>query len=460
MKKSSLWKRGTALALSLVLVLGMLPLSAGAGSVSPGSYLSSSAYYGNKSKCKMDAAMANGYAQVLKSMSGSKYKAKLVDISGDGMPLLATVTANGEYDVGNFRIWTWNGTSAKAYNFVKDAEMDYVFGYTFGTLNGTPVIQVGDGLSLDVGGASGHIYYKVKDAQLSIVKRTMSYSAYIMDGKAYGNKLPLVKTKIDSWGQTYASPSALRQAGWTDDGYGGLHLEKENGNYRFFSSVDEWQNYSERIWSELKWSDKQIYEESTGGGWLVGSWSTASSLRSSLLAYVEATGDFVDVSQSHYAYDPVVWAVKEGITNGTSATTFSPDKTCTQGQILTFLWRAVGEPKATIANPFTNSAVTSGQYYYNAMLWAYEQGIVTSKSLNPNAGCQRSDVALYLWRLAGSPAAVGATFSDVSSSAPYAQAVAWAVQEGITNGTSATTFSPSATCTRGQIVTFLYRDMA
>jgi len=447
MKTSSLWKRWTALALSLVLVLGMLPLSAEAGSVSPGSYLSSSAYYGNKSKCKMDAAMANGYAQVLKSMSGSKYKAKLVDITGDGMPLLATITYNGEYDMGDFRIWTWNGTSAKAYNFVKDAEQGTVFNYTIGTYNGTPVIRVLDGEVCEGEyGTTGYLYYQVNQAQIDIFHHEMSYAIEVLNGRANG--VPV---------------SSLVQAGWLyygDGYYGSLLREKRDGKYLSFRDMSDFWNYKAQQDAVFQWADNQIYQETTGGYYLEGSWSTASSLRSSLLAYVEATGDFVDVSQSHYAYDPVVWAVKEGITNGTSATTFSPDQTCTQGQILTFLWRAVGQPKATIANPFTNSAVTSGQYYYNAMLWAYEQGIVTSKSLNPNAGCQRSDVALYLWRLAGSPAAVGATFSDVSSSAPYAQAVAWAVQEGITNGTSSTAFSPSATCTRGQIVTFLYRDMA
>ncbi|MBR5793012.1 MAG: S-layer homology domain-containing protein [Ruminiclostridium sp.] len=232
-----------------------------------------------------------------------------------------------------------------------------------------------------------------------------------------------------------------------------------------FDSISDWVSWYESPREFKAWNwDQQIYEVTTGGEDVVGDWKSASSMASALRSYAQAAaaaqGSFLDVPTGNYAYDPVVWAVKEGITNGTSATTFSPDQTCTQGQILTFLWRAVGQPKATIANPFTNSTVTSGQYYYNAMLWAYEQGIVTSKSLDPNASCQRSDVALYLWRLAGSPTASGATFSDVSPSTPYAQAVAWAVKEGITNGTSATTFSPSATCTRGQIVTFLYRDMA
>lgn len=96
---------------------------------------------------------------------------------------------------------------------------------------------------------------------------------------------------------------------------------------------------------------------------------------------------------------------------------------------------------------------------YQAMLWAYQNDIVTDADLNPNNDCTRSDVVTYLWRLAGKPSAGSSAFSDVPASADYAQAVAWAVQQGITAGTSKTTFSPNVTCTRGQIVTFLYRNM-
>lgn len=159
-------------------------------------------------------------------------------------------------------------------------------------------------------------------------------------------------------------------------------------------------------------------------------------------------------------YDAVEWAMDQNITAGTTASTFSPNDTCTQAQIITFLHRAVGSPAVIGRNVYTNSAVTSKQYYYQAMLWAYQNGIVTDADLNPNNDCTRSDVVTYLWRLAGKPSAGSSAFSDVPASADYAQAVAWAVQQGITAGTSKTTFSPNVTCTRGQIVTFLYRNMA
>ena len=169
---------------------------------------------------------------------------------------------------------------------------------------------------------------------------------------------------------------------------------------------------------------------------------------------------FLDVQPDAYYYDAVEWAMDQNITAGTTASTFSPNDTCTQAQIITFLYRAVGSPALIGKNVYTNSAVTSKQYYYQAMLWAYQNGIVTDADLNPNNDCTRSDVVTYLWRLAGKPSAGSSAFSDVPASADYAQAVAWAVQQGITAGTSKTTFSPNVTCTRGQIVTFLYRNMA
>lgn len=169
---------------------------------------------------------------------------------------------------------------------------------------------------------------------------------------------------------------------------------------------------------------------------------------------------FDDVTDSDYFCKPVLWAVEEGITNGTSPTTFSPASPCVQGQILTFLWRAAGSPEPTIDNPYTNAAVAEGQYFYDAMRWAYQQQIVRTADLDPNAGCSRSDVVLYMWRYAGCPEAPAVSFADVPADAEYAGAVAWAVEAGVTNGTSETTFAPDKVCSRGEIVTFLYRGFA
>lgn len=171
----------------------------------------------------------------------------------------------------------------------------------------------------------------------------------------------------------------------------------------------------------------------------------------------QTTPSFADVTAGAWYTEAVYWAVQEGITNGTGGSRFSPDRTCTQAEILTFLWRAAGEPKPSGTSAYSNAAVTAGQYYYDALLWAWEEGIVTNKALAPSAQCQRSDVVTYLWRLSGKPATGGSAFTDVPASADYAKAVAWAVDAGITTGTGGQKFSPQVTCSRAQIVTFLHR---
>ena len=170
----------------------------------------------------------------------------------------------------------------------------------------------------------------------------------------------------------------------------------------------------------------------------------------------QAVGTFTDVKPSDWFAAAVSWAVEKNITAGTTATTFSPNDTCTRAQILTFLWRAVGSPKQTGDNPFSD--VKSDDYFYDAALWAHEKGMVSGKTFEGSTPCTRASTVTYLWKNAGSPKASSSTaFIDVSVNADYAKAVAWAVANSVTSGTSDTTFSPDDTCTRGQIVTFLNR---
>lgn len=168
---------------------------------------------------------------------------------------------------------------------------------------------------------------------------------------------------------------------------------------------------------------------------------------------------FTDVPDGSYYYDAVNWAVSNGITNGTSATTFSPDNICTRAQMVTFLWRAAGAPAPRSgSNSFVD--VPADAYYSTAVLWAVEQGITNGTSattFSPDDTVTRSQTVTFLWRYSGSPEASGSSFTDVEADAYYTTAVAWAAREGITSGTGATTFSPYAPCTRSQIVTFLYR---
>ena len=173
----------------------------------------------------------------------------------------------------------------------------------------------------------------------------------------------------------------------------------------------------------------------------------------------EEKDPYGDVSKDSYYYDAVKWAAETGVTTGVGDGLFAPEWVCTRGQIVTFLWRASGSPapKATEL-PFTD--VAADAYYAQAVLWAVEKGITNGTSettFSPDQTCTRAHAVAFLYRMSGSPAAAGSTFSDVAADAYYRTAVAWAVEKGITNGTSGTTFSPDDTCTRGQIVTFLYR---
>ena len=173
----------------------------------------------------------------------------------------------------------------------------------------------------------------------------------------------------------------------------------------------------------------------------------------------EEKDPYGDVSKDSYYYDAVKWAAETGVTTGVGDGLFAPEWVCTRGQIVTFLWRASGSPapKATEL-PFTD--VAADAYYAQAVLWAVEKGITNGTSettFGPDQTCTRAHAVAFLYRMSGSPAAAGSTFSDVAADAYYSTAVAWAVEKGITNGTSGTTFSPDDTCTRGQIVTFLYR---
>ena len=172
---------------------------------------------------------------------------------------------------------------------------------------------------------------------------------------------------------------------------------------------------------------------------------------------------FVDVPEESYFIDPVLWAVENGITTGVGPTHFNPNGACTRGQVVTFLWRAMGEPEHNVTvNPFVD--VKESDYYYDAVLWALENGITTGVGdthFNPSGECSREQVVTFLWRVMGKPASdAQVSFNDVKADAYYATAVAWAVENGITTGLDVTFFGVGTVCTRGQVVTFLYRTLA
>lgn len=172
-------------------------------------------------------------------------------------------------------------------------------------------------------------------------------------------------------------------------------------------------------------------------------------------AQTPAAPAFTDVAADAYFAAPVAWAVEKGITSGKTATTFAPAETCSRAQIITFLWRAAGSPEPKNPDAPLPADVKAGAYYAKAAAWAVENGMVSGGAFSPDAPCTREMAVEFMWKQAGSPSAAKASFTDVSS-----DAVNWAVEKGVTSGTSASTFSPANTCTRGQIVTFLYRAFA
>ena len=178
---------------------------------------------------------------------------------------------------------------------------------------------------------------------------------------------------------------------------------------------------------------------------------------------MDPTSGFCDVSPKAYYYQPMLWALEEGITSGTSDVTFGPKKTCTRAEVVTFLWNANGKPEPdTDDNPFLD--VKPGKYYYKSALWAYQTGVTKGADethFMPNSKCSRAQVVSFLWNSEGKPEPTSTDnpFMDVKESKYYYKAVLWAVENGITKGVDTTHFGPNQTCTRGQVVTFLYNAL-
>ena len=170
---------------------------------------------------------------------------------------------------------------------------------------------------------------------------------------------------------------------------------------------------------------------------------------------------FEDVPEDSFYIDPVLWAVEKGITTGATATTFNPNGECQRAAVVTFLWRAAGSPEpASTVNPFTD--VTEADFFYKAVLWAVEKGItngLTADTFGPYALCNRAQVVTFLYRAMGNPVVTNTNnpFTDVVATDWYGPAVLWAVEKGVTNGLSATEFGVERICNRAQVVTFLYR---
>ena len=280
----------------------------------------------------------------------------------------------------------------------------------------------------------------LQDAKTSYRKSTLDYVKFDVSGKnvssyAYGGLY-----------RSYSSYSTGKLADSTDKFY----YEPSRTQYDLADVA-----YHTTRWAE---AGKTVYIPFTVYG-------TKNEEASGTMAITIAqTMNFIDVKASDFFYEPVKWAVSNKITNGTSSTTFSPYKNCNRAEIVTFLWRAAGTPEPTVTrNPFTDVNSVRDASYYKAILWASQKGIpagTNATTFSPYQECTRSQIVTFLYRYAGKPSGYYSNpFKDVSSvnEASYYNAILWAVGKGITQGTSTTTFSPYASCTRGEAVTFLYR---
>ena len=210
------------------------------------------------------------------------------------------------------------------------------------------------------------------------------------------------------------------------------------------------------------WALTEVLTEAEEGGHAGRGLYTCSRCNETKEARLCAGEVFTDMpEEGNWAHAPIDWAFFNGITVGKTSTIFAPKAPCTRGEVVTFLWRAAGKPEPeTDKNPFSD--VKEGSYYYKAVLWAVEQGITkgkTSTIFAPKATCTRGEAVTFLWRTAGKPdpGISDHPFSDVKDSDFYYKAMLWAYENGVTNGTGNTTFGPKATCNRAQVVTFLYR---
>ena len=286
----------------------------------------------------------------------------------------------------------------------------------------------------------------------------------LVDGKISGNVTVAIQPKTSS---TNSTEKDLLSAGAkvfdVSVAVGSTSVHNFDGSLSITLTVSGLRNMSDPVVVHVMDNgEMETYTPTISGDQVtidgVRSLSSFAVMESADVPNTKPAGSFADVSSGAYYYDAVVWAVQNGVTSGTSATAFAPDASCTRAQVVTFLWRANGSPAVADTGKFVDVPTTA--YYAQAVAWAVEKGITggtSATTFSPDAVCTRAQVVTFLHRAEGSPKASGSSFNDVDGGAYYADAVAWAVQNGVTAGTSATTFAPNATCTRAQVVTFLYR---
>ncbi len=260
----------------------------------------------------------------------------------------------------------------------------------------------------------------------------------------------------------YSEESSWEQGEWYRDGYGDGYCDFSCSETCIFKVPADYDGLVFALVPVTEKPDEVNFESSEGESYVKENIDSEKLSGTQFFRFGEATptvGGFFDVAEGTYYADPVLWAVENSVTTGTAAATFSPKDTCTRAQVITFLYRAAGEPEISETSNITD--VASDKYYYNAVQWAAENDMFSGTEFKPNDPCTRAMAVDFMWKYAKKPVICSDTelpFTDVSSSDEAA--VTWALESGVTTGTSETTFSPDDTCTRGQIVTFLYRAFA
>ncbi|MCF2662025.1 S-layer homology domain-containing protein [Pseudoflavonifractor phocaeensis] len=372
------------------------------------------------------------------------------------------------------------------YNDVSDVnvKVTLVEGYTvtayglYGTTMGiepgetyTEIFAAGEMVGLQIGKRDG---YKLKDVTLvGITEDDLSWSAKDQEINDRGFHFSMPENDVTvtvNWEKTSGSSSGGSGGGSSSPSYSVTVDKTVNGTVTVSPksaskgstvtlTVTPDKGYTLETLTVTNASGKEVKLTEKNGKYTFTMPGSKVTVKATFMEDNSMLNFFVDVPADAYYYDAVLWAAENGITGGVDDTHFAPNAPCTRAQIVTFLWRAAGSPEPESVSSFAD--VPADSYYAKAVAWAVENGITTGTGdgmFSPNATCTRAQAMAFIWRSQKSVAADGVNpFTDVAADAYYADAVLWAVENGVTNGTSDTTFSPNNDCTRAQIVTFLFR---
>ena len=324
---------------------------------------------------------------------------------------------------------------------------------SYASASGAGEYAMGETVNIYAGTKSGYTFNGWTSDDVTVLSASSKNASFVMPNKAVTVKANW--TYNGSGGGVTTYPITVKSAKNGD--VTASHKSASKGT-TVTLTVDPDKGYVLDTLTVLDGKDKEIKLTEKNGKYTF----TMPASKVTVEAMFKATGNnpFIDMPAGSYYEDAVIWAVDKGITTGTSATTFTPDGICTRAQAVTFLWRAAGSPVAkSSAMPFTDVPV--GSYYYDAVLWAVENGITKGTSdttFSPDATCTRAQIVTFLWRAGGSPVASGnSDFTDVAADAYYAAAVTWAEKNGVTGGIGGGLFGSGNNCTRAQIVTFIWR---